>query len=161
MQNNCHWISQNPHLTHEAPLQPVKVGVWCALSARIVGLVFFNETINFERYVWVILGQFFSELTEEERLYHWFQQDSATGHTACMSMQALSDVFGDRIISSGIWTACSPGLNPSDFFFWGCLKEKVYSSNPRTEEELKENICKKISNILAEQLQKVNLNLFH
>jgi hypothetical protein len=48
----------------------VKVGVWCALSARrIVRSVFFNETINCEKYVWVILGQFFSELTEEERLY--------------------------------------------------------------------------------------------
>jgi hypothetical protein len=40
----------------------------------------FNETINCERYVQVILGQFFSELTEEERFYGWFQQDSATAH---------------------------------------------------------------------------------
>jgi hypothetical protein len=41
----------------------------------------------------------FPELTEEERLYGWLQKDSATAHTARMSMQALSDVFGDRIIS--------------------------------------------------------------
>jgi hypothetical protein len=69
-QNNRYWSSQKPHLTHEAPLHPVTVGVWCASSARrIVGPVFFNETINCERYVWVILRQFFSELTEEERLY--------------------------------------------------------------------------------------------
>jgi hypothetical protein len=52
----------------------VKVGVWCALSARrIVGPVFFNENINCDRYVQVIVGQFFSELTEEESLYGWFQ----------------------------------------------------------------------------------------
>jgi hypothetical protein len=57
----------------------VKVGVWCALSARrIVGPVLFNETINCERYVQVMLGQFFSELTEDERLYGWVQQDSVT-----------------------------------------------------------------------------------
>jgi hypothetical protein len=37
--------------------------------------VFFNETINCERYVQVILRQFFSELTEEETLYGWLQQD--------------------------------------------------------------------------------------
>jgi hypothetical protein len=49
------------------------------------GPVFFNETINCERYVWVTLGQFFSELTGEERFYIWFQQDSGTAHTACMS----------------------------------------------------------------------------
>jgi hypothetical protein len=49
----------------------------------------------------VIPGQFLSELAEEERLYGWFQRDSATAHTAHISrMQAFSDVFGDRIISS-------------------------------------------------------------
>jgi hypothetical protein len=77
--------------------------------------VFFNKTINCERYVQVILGQFFPKLTEEERLYGWFQQDSATAHTTGISMQALSDVFGDSIIS-GIWPAHSPNLNPRDFF---------------------------------------------
>jgi hypothetical protein len=41
-QNNRYWSSQNPHLTHEVPLHPVKVGVWCAVSARrIVVPVFF------------------------------------------------------------------------------------------------------------------------
>jgi inhibitor of nuclear factor kappa-B kinase subunit alpha len=109
----------------------------------------------------VILGQFFSESTEEEILCGWFQQDSASAHTARMSMQASSDVFLDRIISSDIWPACSPDLNPCDFFFWHCLKYKVYSSNPRMEEELKENLCSKILNIPAEHLHKVNENLFH
>jgi hypothetical protein len=33
--------------------------------------------------------QFFPELTEEDRFYGWFQQDSATAHISCMSMQAL------------------------------------------------------------------------
>jgi hypothetical protein len=69
-------------------------------------------------------------------------------------MQTLSDVFGEKIIS-GIWPACSPDLNPCDFFFWGCLKDKVYNSNP-WKEELKENICREIANIPAEQLQSVN-----
>jgi hypothetical protein len=41
-------------------------------------------------------------------------------------------------------------------FFWGHLKDKVYSNNPRTEEELKVNIRREISNIPAVQLQKVN-----
>jgi hypothetical protein len=132
-QNNHYWSSKNPHLTHEAPLHPVKVDVWCALSARrIVGHVF-NETINCERYVQTILGQFFSELTEEERLYGRFQQDSATAHTAYMSMQALSNVFRDRIIRSDIWPAHSPDFKPCRFFFLGCLKGKFYSSNPPIE----------------------------
>jgi hypothetical protein len=135
-QNNRYWSSKNPHLTHEALLHPVKVGAWCTLSARIVGPVFFNETINCERYVQVILGQFFSELTEEESLYGWFQEDSAV-------------IFGQHVHLILILAIC----------FWGCLKDKVYSSNPRTEEE-KENIHREIANIPAEQLQKVNQNLF-
>jgi hypothetical protein len=41
-QNDHYWSTQNPHITHEVPLDPVKVGVWCAASARrIVGPVFF------------------------------------------------------------------------------------------------------------------------
>jgi hypothetical protein len=87
------------------------------LSTRITGPVFFKETLNCERHLQVILGQFFSELTEEEKLNGWFQQDSATAHTARMSMKA-SDVFRDRIISNDIWPARSPDLNPCDFFFW-------------------------------------------
>jgi hypothetical protein len=109
-QNNRYWSSQNPHLTHEVLHYAVNIGVWCALSARIVGCVFFNKTINCERYVRVILRQFFSELTEEERLYGGYQQDSATAHTTHISIQALSDVFGDRLISSDIWLALSPDL---------------------------------------------------
>jgi hypothetical protein len=95
--------------------------------------MFFNETVNCERHVHVILGQIFPQLTEEERLYGWFLQDSATAHTACISMQALSDVFGEAIIGSGIWSA-PPDLNSCDFFFWGYLKDKVYNSNPQMKE---------------------------
>jgi hypothetical protein len=54
----------------------------------------------------------------------------------------------ETIISSGIWPACSPDLNPW-IYFWG-LKDKVYNSNPLTK-ELKENINKEIGSIPAEQ----------
>jgi hypothetical protein len=41
-QNNCYWSSQNPHLTHEVPLHPLKVGAWCAISARRI-VIHFNR----------------------------------------------------------------------------------------------------------------------
>jgi hypothetical protein len=105
-QNNRYWNSQNPHLTLE-----VKVGICCAVNARsIARCAVFNETINCERYVEVILGQFFSEITEEERLCGRFQQDSSTALTERMSIQTLSDVFGERIASSDIGPARSPVL---------------------------------------------------
>jgi hypothetical protein len=52
--------------------------------------------------------------------------------------------------------ALSLDINASDFLFWCFLKDKVYSSNPWTEEELKENIHWEIANIPSEQFQKVN-----
>jgi hypothetical protein len=39
------------------------------------------------------------------------------------------------------------------------LKDKVHNSNPRTE-ELIESIDREIANITAEQLERVNQNLF-
>jgi hypothetical protein len=40
-QNNRYRSSQNPHITHEVSLQPVKVCVWYTVNARrIVGAVF-------------------------------------------------------------------------------------------------------------------------
>jgi hypothetical protein len=45
-------------------------------------------------------------------------------------MQVLSDVFGNKIISSGIWSARPPDFNPCDFFFWGYLKDKVTTVTP-------------------------------
>jgi hypothetical protein len=51
-QNNRYWSSQNPHLTDEVTLHPVKVGACCAVSAiRLLNLRLFNETINCERYL--------------------------------------------------------------------------------------------------------------
>jgi hypothetical protein len=123
----------------------VKAGVWSAAvrARRIAGPAFFYETINCERYERVFYGQFFPELTEKERFHGWFQQDSATAYTARMSIQALSDVFKDRNISSGIWPAHSPSLNPCDFFFCGSLKDTVYNNKPWLE-ELTENILRKL-----------------
>jgi hypothetical protein len=92
----------------------VKVGVCCAASTSriVVGPVF--------------LGQFFPQLTEEECVAG-FSKTQLLPTLQRMSMQALPDVFGDRIISNGVWPARSPDL---DFFFWVCLKDKVNNSNP-------------------------------
>jgi RNAse (barnase) inhibitor barstar len=55
-----------------------------------------------------ILHPFFAELTEKERLYSVFQQDSATAHTAHVSLEALWEVFDDRVISRGLWVPTFP-----------------------------------------------------
>jgi hypothetical protein len=130
-------------MTHEILLHPAKVGIWCTESvSKTVGpVVLPKQLIEKDMY----------RPFSGNRLYGWFQQDSAT---APHCMQALHDVFRDGIISSFISPAHSPDLYPCDFFFWGCLKDKIYNTDRRTK-KLKENIRREIANIPAEQ------NLFH
>lgn len=155
-QNNRYWNSQKPNLIHEQPLHDQKIGLWCAISGeRIIGPIFFQETINSERYMENILRPFFDQLTERERAFATFQQDSATAHTAKITLQKIQEVFQDRVITNNIWPPRSPDLTPCDFYLWGALKEKVYRSNPHTLDELKTNIRQEIAAISQRELQKV------
>jgi hypothetical protein len=143
-QNNYYWSAEKPLSIHEVPLHDVKIRVWCAISAyRIIGPVFFQETINSERYVRLILTPLFRKLTEDKKTYGYFMQDNTTAHTANHSMNEINQVFGDCVVSRGLWPPRSPDLNLCDFYLWGKLKDKVYVNNPHTHtlDELKDNIC--------------------
>jgi hypothetical protein len=106
--NNRYCSAENTRLIHELP-QHQKICVWCAISARrIIGPIFYDNTVNAARYVNNIRSPFFVKLTAEERLYGVFQQDSATANTAYVSSEALREVFGDRMISRGLWPPRSP-----------------------------------------------------
>jgi hypothetical protein len=68
-------------LFHEVPQHFQKIGCWCAIyRKRIVGYIFFSETVTAEKYQEIIM-QFISFLDKEER-FCWLQQDGATSHTA-------------------------------------------------------------------------------
>jgi hypothetical protein len=77
-QNARVWAAENPHVYHEEPLHPLKVGVWCAISIRwIMGPIFFEETVNMQVYM-NIFNTFVSQLDDEELQRGFFQQDGAT-----------------------------------------------------------------------------------
>jgi hypothetical protein len=65
----------------ETPLHPQKIGFWIAVSRRLIGPIFFNNTINGQRYREQILKNFIQQLDENESNYGWFQHDGATAHT--------------------------------------------------------------------------------
>jgi hypothetical protein len=133
------------------PLHSQKIGCWCAISRkRIIGPIFFSETVTAEKYQEIIM-QFISLLNEEERFY-WLQQDGAASHTANSTMEMLKRFFDDRIISKNLWPPRSPDLTPPDYFLWGYLKQVVYSNLPQTVEDLKQNIKVDISNISQENV---------
>ena len=97
------------------PLHDVKIGVWCAIGdERITGLIFFRDTVDSRTYRNGILAPFFRELTDRERDLPFFQEESATAHTADISMREIEFAFHDRIISRDIWPARSPDMTPCD-----------------------------------------------
>lgn len=150
-QNTRLWSATNPHDLHEA-----KIGVWVAMSrARIVGPIFFENTVNSDRYCTEILAKFISELTEVEINNGWFQQDGATAHTSNISMAFLRNVFDERIISKNLWPARSPDLTPPDYVLWGAAKQTVYRNRPHTIDELKTAITAFIQGITVRELGKV------
>jgi hypothetical protein len=101
-QNVRIWSNENPHAIHQVPLHSEKVGVWCAVSPRrIIGSIFFHNTVNSDRYINDILIPFFDQLNAEERHYGYFQQD-ATAHTTNATLVVIQEVFQDRIISRGL-----------------------------------------------------------
>ena len=95
---------------------------------RIIGPIFFSETITAERYSNEILRSFVDKLSEEEKLTAYFQRDGATAHTANSTLRFLNDIFQSRVISKGIWPPRSPNLSVLDFYLWGAVKQKVYQN---------------------------------
>ena len=53
------------------------------------------------------------------------------------------------------WSSCSPDLSPLDFFFWGMLKEKVYSMKITDLNHMRERITSQCAEIDG------NADLFH
>ena len=94
-------------------------GVWCAISGHRIITRFFRQTVNADRYIHNLFNPFVDELTEEELLYGYFQQDGATAHTTSRTLSRVHDVFGvDRTVSRGseiCWPSRSPDLSPCEF----------------------------------------------
>jgi len=85
----------------------------------------------------------------------WFQQEGATAHTAVISIAALRRLFPQRVISrfgDVPWPPRSPDLRAPDFFLWGYLKNKVYSTRPIDLHALKENLREEIAKLSEETL---------
>lgn len=162
-QNFRTWSTENPHTFTETSLHPKKIGVWCAISrTKIIGPIFFENTINAERYA-DILYDYIALLPRDER-DAYFQQDGARAHTAGVTHSLLGPFFGKRLISLGsvsgiIWPPRSPDLTPPDFFLWSHLKNRVFRTQPASIEELKNRITEEIQQIDQKMLRNVFKNL--
>ncbi|PSN41908.1 hypothetical protein C0J52_06823 [Blattella germanica] len=141
-------------------LHSEKIGVWVAISkSRIIGPLFYDTTVDSDVYIDQIIYPFLSLLNEDEIQRCFFQQDNATPHTSNKSLKVLNELFGERIISKGLWPPRSPDLTPPDYFFWGAAKGNVYKKNKKTIEELKVEITNYVRSVTTQTLEKVFQNM--
>jgi hypothetical protein len=167
-QNYRFWGTENPQITHEEPLHPLKVTAWCAVYAGgVIGPFFFENgvgqtlTVNGERYRAMINDFLMPQLDELGLENMWFQQDGATAHTARETTDILKQAFPGRLISRFgdlHWPARSPDLTAPDFFLWGFLKSRAYVNKPQTLAALKQNIRHECENLSPDVLAKVMEN---
>ena len=160
-QNMRFWGSENPPIAYASELHPRKVTVWCGVtSERIIKPYFFEDcdenavTVTGERYRKMLENFVWPEIANMSG-YCW-QQDGATAHTARATMQMLSGMFQDRIISRNSdfpWPQRSPNLTAPDFFLCGHFKEKVYLNKPPAIQQLKANIQTEIHSIQLQMLR--------
>ncbi|GFW48867.1 DUF4817 domain-containing protein [Trichonephila clavipes] len=143
-EQNCRiWSEANPQVYVETPLHPEKLTVWCALWAGgIIGPYFFKNDEG-------------HNVTVKEL---WFQQDGATCHTACATIDLLKDTFSESLISRFgpvNWRPRSCDLTPLDYFLWGYVKSLVYANKPQTFDLLEGYIRCVIADIRPQMLEKV------
>ena len=163
-----YWSPTNPNVLLETPLHPQKVTVWCGFHAGgVIGPYFSVDgndrrvTVNGERYRAMLEDYLWTELDEFDINDMWFQQDSATSHTARVTIDLLKGKFGERVISRNgpiEWPPRSCDLTPLDFFLWGHIKSLVYANKPATLDDLKDNIQREISNVPVEMWARVMEN---
>lgn len=148
MHNLHSWSLQNPHTFREDKSQyQFKMNYWTGiLNGKIIGPFQLPGNLNGQGYLDFLqnsLPTLLGEIPEELRQSYWLQNDGCPAHYAVSVRAYLNDRFPGRWIGRLgpiLWPPRSPDLNPLDFFYWGCIKEKVYSRPIRSLEELQARI---------------------
>uniref|UniRef100_A0A914UQ01 Transposase n=1 Tax=Plectus sambesii TaxID=2011161 RepID=A0A914UQ01_9BILA len=88
-------------------------------------------------------------------------QDGALPHFAKDVRDWLNEHFVGRWMGRGSptmpWPSHSPDLTPCDFFLWGFIKPKVYTTKPRAVSELKDRIRNAFGQVTDKMQQKTLL----
>ena len=176
--HNCrYWSDSNPRIFHEAHVQtPQKLNVWAGIFGdRIIGPIFLEGNLTGESYLDLLqntVHPLLVDIVEHDDRYMGdrltFQQDGAPPHYAREVREFLDNVFPDHWIGRRgplEWPARSPDLTPLDFFLWGHLQSKIYATQPRSLDELREKIIYECHQITPESLHRVRerfeQNLYH
>lgn len=147
--HNLHsWNFENPHIMRPDRFQhQFKINLWTGiLNGHVIGPFEFPPTLNSENYLEFLqiqLTHLLEDVPLEVRQTMWFQHDGCPAHYGRQVREYLDRTYAQRWIGRLgpiLWPPRSPDLNPLDFFYWGCLKEKVYHNLITSEMELRNRI---------------------
>lgn len=148
--NTHFWADENPHVVKVTHFQyNFKVNVWAAtLGNKFVGYYMFPGSLNGAMYLNFLeneLDTILEDIPLNIRREICFMHDGAPPHYVRVVRDWLNDNFPNRWIGRGIdapisWPARSPDLNPLDFSIWGYMKSRVYATEIRNVEELRQKI---------------------
>ena len=111
------------------------------IEGNLNGIGYYNLLI--ERVFPSLMEHFGDQFDNDHFRRLWWAQDGAPPHTLVMVRNLLVEMFQDSVIALHHypeWLARSPDLTPCDFFLWGYMKNKVFSTPPATVEVLRERI---------------------
>lgn len=162
--NMHYWSEQNPRATRERSFQRrFRVNVWAGVFGdQLIGPYIFEESLTGERYLQFLqhtLPTLLDGVDINRREAIVFQHDGAPPHFTNEVRDWLSLNYPTWIGRGGpvAWPARSPDLTPLDFFVWGFLKNKVYSTAVNSEQELRDRITAAVENLRQELSFKVTV----
>lgn len=135
-----------------------KLHVWIGLcsNGQLIGPHFFNRNVNGRTYGEMLQHVAFPAVAHIYNLYGerfdgiWWFQDGAPAHGSLAIRRLLREKFQDRIVALHHpveWPPRSPDLTPLDFFLWGYLKEKVFSTPPQDLPTLRRRIVDEVNEL--------------
>ncbi|CAK1591656.1 unnamed protein product [Parnassius mnemosyne] len=147
--HNLHsWSNENPHLMRQDKSQyQFKVNLWTGiLNGKVIGPFELQGNLDGNSYLNFLqndLQELLNDVPLSDLQNMWFQNDGCPAHYARPVREYLNQEYPGRWIGRLgpiLWPPRSPDLNPLDFFYWGCLKNRVYSKPIVTLDELRRNI---------------------
>lgn len=132
-----------------------KVTAWAAVcgNGTILGPCFFDRNVNGEAYVNMLNDEIVQEMMlhfqfnlHGDSLFGdnvWWFQDGAGAHRHRIVTARLRQLFGHQVVAFDHeveWPARSPDLTPCDFFLWGYIKSRVFTTPPPNVFSLRERI---------------------
>ena len=142
-----------PAFNFDRSRERAKLTVWAGVCGNglILGPYFFYANVDGLSYLRMLNDFVFPQLANHfnnqywEGMFRglWWAQDGAPAHRLLVVRYRLNEAFMNRVVGLGHnveWPPRSPDLTPCDFFMWGYLKDKVFSTPPENIQQLRQKI---------------------